>query len=71
MKGKIRKSTWLALALVAYITIMAIYFLPRNNEMDTIQKWLTLLAGYLIVLLLWFVMRKKENMKRKHWGEEE
>ena len=71
MKGKFRKSTWLALALVAYITIMAIYFLPRNNEMDTIQKWLTLLAGYLIVLLLWFVMRKKENMKRKHWGEEE
>lgn len=70
MKRKVRKSTWLSLALFAYMTIMALYFLPKNTEIDTTRKWLTVLAGYLIVLLLWFVMRKKENMRRKHWDEE-
>lgn len=70
MKRKVRKSTWLSLALFAYMTIMALYFLPKNTEIDTTRKWLTVLAGYLIVLVLWLVMRKKENMRRKHWDEE-
>lgn len=69
MKRKIRKSTWLSLALFAYMTIMALYFLPKNTELDTTRKWLTLGAGYLIVLVLWLVMRKKENMRRKHWED--
>ena len=69
MKRKIRKSTWLSLALFAYMTIMAFYFLPKNTELDTTRKWLTLGAGYLIVLVLWLVMRKKENMRRKHWDK--
>jgi hypothetical protein len=69
MKRKIRKSTWLSLALFAYMTIMALYFLPKNTELDTMRKWLTLGAGYLIVLVLWLVMRKKENMRRKHWDK--
>lgn len=69
MKRKIRKSTWLSLALFAYMTIMALYFLPKNTELDTTRKWLTLGAGYLIVLVLWLVMRKKENMRREHWDK--
>ena len=69
MKRKIRKSTWLSLALFAYMTIMALYFLPKNTEIDTTRKWLTVLVGYLIVLVLWLVMRKKENMRRKHWDD--
>ena len=69
MKRKIRKSTWLSLALFAYMTIMALYFLPKNTELDTTRKWLTLGAGYLIVLVLWLVMRKKENMRRKQWDD--
>ena len=69
MKRKIRKSTWLSLALFAYMTIMALYFLPKNTELDTTRKWLTLGAGYLIVLVLWLVMRKKENMRSKHWDD--
>lgn len=69
MKRKVRKSTWLSLALFAYMTIMALYFLPKNTELDTTRKWLTLGAGYLIVLVLWLVMRKKENMRRKHWDK--
>ena len=69
MKRKIRKSTWLSLALFAYMTIMALYFLPKNTEIDTTRKWLTVLAGYLIVLVLWLVMRKKENMRCKHWDK--
>ena len=69
MKRKVRKSTWLSLALFVYMTIMALYFLPKNTEIDTTRKWLMVLAGYLIVLLLWFIMRKKENMRSKHWDD--
>ncbi len=71
MKRKVRKSTWLSLALFIYMSVMAAYFLPRNHELDGTEKILTLLGGYLIVLVLWLLMRKKENMQRKHWGDAE
>lgn len=67
---KIKKSTGLTIALLVYVTLTAAYFLPRNTEIDTTQKWITVGASYLIVLLLWLVLRKKEAMMRKHWGEE-
>lgn len=71
MRRKTRKSTWLSLALFIYMSVMAAYFLPRNYELDRTEKILTLLGGYLIVLVLWLVMRKKENIQRKHWGDSE
>jgi ABC-type nickel/cobalt efflux system permease component RcnA len=41
---------------------MAIYFLPRNTEISDTEKWLTIGAAYLIVALLWWVLRKKEKL---------
>ena len=61
MKRKIKKSTWLPLALMAYTTGMAIYFLPKNSEISDTEKWLTFGASYLIVGLLWYVLRLKEK----------
>lgn len=50
------------LILLIYTTGMAIYFLPRNTEISDTEKWLTIGAAYLIVALLWWVLRKKEKL---------
>lgn len=68
---KIKKSTGLTVALLIYVSLTAAYFLPRNTEISSTEKYLTVAASYLIVLLLWLVLRKKEQMQRKHWGDEE
>lgn len=62
---KLKKSTALSLVLWVYITAMAIYFLPRNTEIGTTEKYVTVIASYLIVLLLWLVLRYKERMAGK------
>lgn len=66
MRKKIKKSTGLTIALLIYVTVTAFYFLPRNTELSDTKKWVTLLISYLIVALLWVVLRKKEAMQRKH-----
>ena len=50
------------LILLIYTTGMAIYFLPRNTEISDTEKWLTIGAAYLIVALLWWVLRKKGKL---------
>ena len=42
MRKKLRKSTWMPLALLAYTTAMAAYFLPKNSEISDTEKWVTL-----------------------------
>ena len=61
MRKKIRKSTWMPLALLAYTTAMAAYFLPKNSEISDTGKWVTFGASYVIVGLLWYVLRLKEK----------
>lgn len=68
---KYKKSTLLPLAFFLYTTVMAAYFLPRNTDMDTTQKWIVVGVSYLIVLLLWLVLRKKESLMRKRWNDEQ
>lgn len=63
MKKKLRKSTWLTLALFIYVSMMAVYFLPRNTMISDTEKYITLSASYVIVVALWFVLRKKEKIK--------
>lgn len=69
---KFRKSTWMPLALLVYTTAMAIYFLPRNTEISETEKWVTFGASYLIIGLLWYILRLKEKRmeKRNHEIEE-
>lgn len=61
---KLKKSSALSLALLIYITATAAYFLPRNTEISLTEKYLTVVASYVIVLLLWLVLRQKERMKK-------
>lgn len=62
---RIKKSTSLSLVLLVYITAMAIYFLPRNTEICVLEKYLTIGVSYVIVLLLWLVLRYRERMRNR------
>lgn len=61
---KIKKSTGLTLALLIYVSATAAYFLPRNTEISDTEK------SYLIVFVLWLVLRKKEALQRKRFEED-
>ena len=65
MRKKWRKSTWMPLALFVYTTVMAAYFLPKNSEISDTEKWITFGASYLIIGLLWYVLRLKERRLEK------
>ena len=58
---KMKKSSALSLALLIYISATAAYFLPRNSEISVAEKYVTVFASYVIVLLLWLVLRHKEH----------
>ena len=69
MRKKIKKSTGLTVALLIYVTATAAYFLPRNTEISATEKYVTVAASYVIVLVLWLVLRKKEALQRKRFGD--
>lgn len=66
MKKKFKKSTWMPLALLVYTTAMAAYFLPKNTEISDTEKWVTFGTSYLIVALLWYVLRLKEKQMEQY-----
>lgn len=68
---KIKKSTGVALAFLIYVSVMAAYLLPRNTEVTQTEKYLTLTAAYVIVLLLWLVLRKKEQLRERRQKEDQ
>ena len=67
---KIKKSTGVTLALLIYVSATAAYFLPRNTEISNTEKYVTVIASYVIVLALWLVLRKKEELQRKRREED-
>ena len=62
---KLKKSTWMPLALLVYTTAMAVYFLPKNSEISDTEKWVTFGASYVIIGVLWYVLRLKEQRMEK------
>lgn len=62
---KFKKSFWMPFILFLYTTGMAIYFLPRNSEISETEKWATIGMSYVVIVLLWWVLRKKEKMLEK------
>lgn len=62
---KYRKSTWLPVALLVYVTAMAVYFLPRNTEVSDMEKYMTVGLSYVIIALLWIVLRQKEKVQER------
>lgn len=65
MMKKIKKSTGLTLALLIYVSATAAYFLPRNTEISDTEKYITVAVSYIIVFVLWLVLRRKEELQRK------
>lgn len=61
-----RKSTKIAVAFLIYISVTAAYLLPRNTEIDRTEKYLTIAGAYIVVLLLWWVLRKKEQIRERY-----
>ena len=68
---KIRKSTKVAIAFLIYVSVTAEYLLPRNTEVSNTEKWLTVAVSYVIVLFLWLVLRKKEQMRERRNKDEQ
>ena len=67
---KFKKSTGLTVALLIYVSATAAYFLPRNTEISDTETYVTVIASYVIVLVLWLVLRKKEELQRKRREED-
>ena len=67
---KFKKSTGLTVALLINVSATAAYFLPRNTEISNTEKYITVIASYVIVLVLWLVLRKKEELQRKRREED-
>lgn len=67
---KFKKSTGLTVALLIYVSATAAYFLPHNTEISDTEKYVTVIASYVIVLVLWLVLRKKEELQRKRREED-
>ena len=67
---KLKKSTGLTVALLIYVSATAAYFLPRNTEISNTEKYVTVIASYVIVLALWLGLRKKEEVQRKRREED-
>lgn len=67
---KIRKSTWVIVALLVYVSVTAAYLLPRNTEISQTEKYITLAVSYIIVLALWLVLRKKEQLQQRRREKE-
>ena len=68
---RIKKSTWVTLALLIYVTATAIYLVPRNTEISGTEKALTVIASYIIVFTLWIVLKQKEKVQERRREEDE
>ena len=52
-----------------YMTGMYIYFFPRNNEMSDVEKWAIVAVSYLLLVVLWFVLKRRDRLRSKHEDE--
>lgn len=60
------RKPWLIPTLLAvYATGMFAYLLPRNHEASVAEKAAVVLGTYLVLAVLYFLLRKKEQMARR------
>ena len=60
-----RKPNLIIALLFVYTTGMYIYFFPRNSEMDTAEKWAIVCVSYAMLVVLWFLLRRRERLRRE------
>ena len=59
---RFKKSTSITIALLIYVSATAAYFLPRNTVISDTEKYVTVAASYIIVFILWLVLRNNEKI---------
>ena len=62
---RIKKHNLVVGLLFAYTTGMYIYFFPKNSEMSTTEKWLTVGASVVMLALLWVLLRRRAKLRRQ------
>jgi membrane protease YdiL (CAAX protease family) len=55
--------------LFVYMTGMFVYLFPRNNEMSEVEKWAVVGVSYLLLIILWFVLKKRDSLRSKRDDE--
>ncbi len=55
--------------LFVYMTGMYIYFFPRNNEMSDVEKWAIVGVSYLLLVILWFVLKRRDRLRGRREDE--
>lgn len=55
--------------LAIYTAAMYAYLFPRNNEMSDTEKWITIGASVVALIVLWLLMRKREKLRREREKE--
>ena len=64
-----RKPNFVIALLFIYTTGMYIYFFPRNTEMGSAEKWAIVGVSYALLVVLWFLLRRRERLRREREDE--
>ena len=60
----------ITIALLAiYTAVVYIYLFPKNDEMSSTEKWITIGTSCLVLTILWFLLRKREKLRREREEE--
>ncbi len=51
--------------LAIYTAIVYAYLFPRNNEMSSTEKWITVGASVIVLIILWVLLRKREKLRKE------
>ncbi len=51
--------------LAVYTAIMYIYLFPQNTEMSNAEKWATVGASAVILVVLWFLLRRRNKLRKE------
>lgn len=51
--------------LAIYTAIMYIYLFPRNTEMTNAEKWTTVGVSAAILVVLWFLLRRRNRLRKE------
>lgn len=60
------KNPKITIAILAiYTAIMYIYLFPKNTEMTTAEKWATVAASAVMLVVLWFLLHRRSKLKKE------
>lgn len=51
--------------LAIYTAIMYIFLFPKNTEMSTAEKWMTIGVSVVILVVLWFLLQRRNKLRKE------